>query len=394
MLRWREIDPVIFFCAVGLSAFGMVMVYSASNILALDRYNDSLYFVKRHVLWMLIGFSVLLFFTRLNTHLLSKIAYPALVISLIGLALVFVPGIGRAAGGARRWVSFGPLSFQPAEVAKLGLVLFLANFLTVKGERLSEFKYGFLPPVLLTGLVLSLILIQPDLGTAMLIAVTTGMLFYLAGARWLHLAGFAMICTPIVYWMVFSTPWRQKRVLAFLHPFDEARGAGYQLIQSLLALGRGGFAGLGLGEGKQKLFYLPEPHTDFIYAVVGEELGLIGALAVGAAFFLILGRGLVVAHRCEDPFGSLLAAGVTLLVVIQGLLNMAVATGLVPTTGLPLPLVSLGGTSMVVTLAAVGMLLSVAAEGAARAEGPASVLMDAAHSTPGGRINRFGGRRK
>ncbi len=394
MLKWRDIDPVIFFCAVGLSAFGMVMVYSASNILALDRYNDSLYFVKRHVLWMLIGFAVLLFFTKLDSRILSNLAYPALVISIVALALVFVPGIGRPAGGARRWVSFGPLSFQPAEVAKLGLVLFLAHFLTVKGERLSNFKYGFLPPILLTGFVLSLILIQPDLGTAMLIAATAGMLFFLAGAKWVHLAGFAMTCVPIMYWMVFSTPWRQKRVLAFLHPFDEARGAGYQLIQSLLALGRGGVVGLGLGEGKQKLFYLPEPHTDFIYAVVGEELGLIGALAVGAVFFIILSRGLVIAHRCKDPFGALLAAGVTLLVVIQGLLNMAVATGLVPTTGLPLPLVSLGGTSIVVTLAAIGMLLSVASKSGAHAEETASTPMDAAFGTPGGRIKKFGWRGK
>ncbi len=356
-----RVDPVIFFCALGLNVFGVVMVFSTSQILALDRYGDAFYFVKRHVMWAALGFAVMLLLARTDPRRLRRLAFPALLLALIALALVFVPGIGRAASGARRWVMLGPLSFQPAETVKLGLIFFLAHFLAVKGERLADLRYGFFPPVFFTGVALCLILAQPDLGTAILIAAVAGMLLFIAGARWSHLLGCALVCAPVFYWLVFSVPWRKRRLLAFLDPFASARETGYQLIQSLLALARGGVAGLGLGEGKQKLFYLPEPHTDFIYAVVGEELGLIGALAVAAAFALILWRGFRIAARCEDSFRFLLAAGVTSIVAIQGLLNMAVAVGLVPTTGVPLPLISLGGTSLVVTLAALGLLLSVEA---------------------------------
>lgn len=356
-MKLREMDPVIFFGAVALTAFGVVMMYSASHILALDRFGDALYFVKRHVLWVGIGFAVMLGVSRLRLEWLQKMAYPILVLSFVALALVFVPGIGRAAGGARRWAAIGPIAFQPAEVAKLGLVIFLAHFLSVKSDRLKEWKYGFLPPVAVIALVLALILMQPDLGTAILIAAVGGLLLFIAGARWLHLAGCAVASAPLLYWLVFATPWRRRRILAFLDPFESARDAGYQLVQSLLALGRGGVGGLGLGQGKQKLLYLPEPHTDFIYAVVGEELGLIGALAVAALFALLLWRGMRMAAQSEDLFRSLLAAGLTLLVTLQGLLNMAVVAGLLPTTGMPLPLISLGGTSMIVTLAALGLLI-------------------------------------
>ncbi len=355
------IDPVIFSCALGLVAFGVVMIYSTSHILALDRYGDAYFFVKRHILWTAVGVTVMLLSTRLNIERLRGLGYPALVVSLIALALVFVPGLGRSAGGARRWIDLGPFSFQPVEMAKFGLVLFLAYFLSVKGERLRDLKFGFLPPVLLTGLVLALILAQPDLGSAILIAFVAGLLLFIAGARWLHLLGGVLAAAPVLYAMIFAVPWRQQRILAFLDPFAVSRGTGYQLVQSLLGLAQGGITGLGLGEGKQKLFYLPEPHTDFIYSVVGEELGLLGALAVAAVFAALLYRGLSIAGRSGDTFSALLAAGITLMVSVQGLFNMSVAAGLVPTTGVPLPLVSLGGSSLVMTLAALGVLLSVAA---------------------------------
>ncbi len=377
-MRLRESDPVIFFGAVALSAFGVVMVYSASHILALDRYGDPLFFVKRHLTWTLVGFGMMLLLSRVETERWRAWAFPVLLLSLAGLALVFVPGLGRSAGGARRWLALGPFSFQPGEAAKLGIIVFLAHFLTVKEARITDLKYGFLPPVMLIGLILGLILVQPDLGTALLIAVLAAMLLYLAGARWSHLAASALVCAPVILWMIFATPWRFRRILAFLDPFASARDTGYQLVQSLLALGRGGVYGLGLGEGRQKLLYLPEPHTDFIYAVVGEELGLIGALAVAALFVLLLYRGMRVAARCTDRFRALLAAGVTLLVSLQGLLNMAVVTGLVPTTGVPLPLISLGGTSMVVTLSALGLLLAAAQE-----DRPAGAPMEAAPARAG-----------
>ena len=360
MTRHR-IDPVIFSCALGLMAFGVVMIYSTSNILALDRYGDPYYFVKRHVLWAAIGVGAMLILARADVRGLRWLAFPLLVVSFLALVSVFIPGVGKEAGGARRWIALGPLTVQPAEFAKIGMVFFLAHFLSVKGERLRELKYGFLPPVVFSGLLLVLVLAQPDLGTAILIAAVAGMMLFIAGARWLHLAACALLASPVLYWMIFAVPWRKQRVLAFLDPFAVARDAGYQLVQSLLAMARGGITGTGLGEGKQKLFYLPEPHTDFIYAVVGEELGLIGALAVAAVFAIILYRGMGVAARCTEPFSALLAAGVTLSVSLQGLFNMSVAAGLVPTTGVPLPMISLGGSSLVTSLAALGLLLSVAA---------------------------------
>ena len=379
MSRTR-IDPVVFFSALGLNVFGVVMVFSASQILALDRYGDSFYFVKRHVMWAAVGFALMLLLARANVRKLRHLAFPILVLSFVVLALVFAPGIGRTAGGARRWIVLGPLSFQPAEAAKFGLLFFLAHFLAVKGERLDDLRYGFMPPVLITAMGVLLILAQPDLGTAMLLTLVAGMMLFLAGARWHHLLGCALTAAPVFYWLVFSVPWRRKRILAFLDPFGAVRETGYQLVQSLLALGRGGLTGLGLGEGKQKLLYLPEPHTDFIFAVIGEELGLIGTLAVAAVFAVILWRGLRIAARCEDGFRFLLASGLTLMVAVQGLLNMAVAAGLVPTKGVPLPLISLGGTSLVFALAALGLLLAV--EAGTRPAPAQAAPMDAAASWP------------
>ncbi|MEE9255558.1 MAG: putative lipid II flippase FtsW [bacterium] len=385
----RGIDPVIFSCVLGLVAFGVVMIYSTSHILALDRYGDAYYFVKRHVLWAGIGVAMMFFSTRLNIRRLRGLGFPALTVSLIALALVFVPGVGRAAGGARRWIELGFISFQPVEIAKFGLVVFLAYFLSVKGERLRDLKYGFLPPVFFTGFVLVLVLAQPDLGSAILIALVAGMLLFVAGARWIHLMGGALATAPILYTMIFTVPWRQQRILAFLDPFSVAQGTGYQLVQSLLGLARGGITGLGLGEGKQKLFYLPAPHTDFIYAVVGEEVGLLGGLAVAAAFAVILYRGLGIAARSGDSFSALLAAGITLMVSAQGLFNMSVAAGLVPTTGVPLPLISLGGTSLVMTLAALGVLLSVAAANQGTVRRKRRVLLDTGHPGASRWLPRF-----
>ena len=356
----RGIDPVIFSCVLGLMAFGIVMIYSTSHILSLDRYGDQYHFVKRHITWAAIGVVSMLLVARANIQRFRSLAFPVFVLSATGLLMVFIPEIGREAGGARRWITLGSMSIQPAEFAKFGLVFFLAHFLSIKSERLKDLKYGFLPSVMFTSLLIVLVLAQPDLGTAILIAAVAGMMLFLAGARWQHLAGCAFLTSPVLYWMVFAVPWRKQRVLAFLDPFHSAQTTGYQLVQSLVGMARGGFLGTGLGEGKQKLFYLPEAHTDFIYAVVGEELGLIGGLTVAAAFAVILYRGLSVASDCQDSFDSLLAAGVTLLITLQGLINMSVASGLIPTTGVPLPLVSLGGSSLVMSLTAFGVLLSIA----------------------------------
>ncbi len=374
----KRIDPVVFFVSLALVAFGAVMVFSASHILALDRYGDAYFFVKRHVLWAVLGFGCMLATSQCEPKHVRKLTYPLLVVAVVALALVFYPGIGRAAGGARRWLALGSVSFQPAEAAKVALVLFLAHFLTRQEGRVRDLASGFAPAVGISGIILGLILLQPDLGTAALLAVVVGFLLYLAGARWLHLGVCALAGTSVLLGMVAFAPWRMKRILAFWDPFAVARDAGYQLVQSLLAIARGGLVGLGLGEGKQKLFYLPEPHTDFIYAVVGEELGLIGALGVVAAFGVLLWRGFRISARCEDFFCALLAAGVSFLVAVQGFLNMAVATGLLPTTGIPLPLVSLGGSSLVCTLIALGLLMSAEASNHAAAGSRRGSPLDAA----------------
>ena len=377
MIR-KRIDPVIFFVSLGLVVLGIVMVFSASHILALDRYGDPFFFVKRHVLWAVLGFIFMLLISQSDTCRVRKIAFPLLIASVLALLMVFAPGIGKEAGGARRWLMLGNVSFQPVEAAKLALVVFLAHFLALKGERINQWKYGFLPAVGCAGIILALVLMQPDLGSAALIAAVVGVLLFLAGARWAHLGLCAFPVAAVLLSMVVFAPWRMKRILAFWDPFAVAKGAGYQLIQSLLAIGRGGLTGLGLGEGKQKLFYLPEPHTDFIYAVVGEELGLVGALCVAAAFVVLLWRGLRIAAHTHDSFGALLAAGVTLLVASQGFLNMAVATGLLPTTGIPLPLISLGGSSLVFTLISLGLLICVEASNHAPKEPVRGSPLDAA----------------
>lgn len=383
MIR-RRIDPVIFFLSLGLVVLGVVMVFSASHILALDRYGDAFFFVRRHVLWAALGFGFMLAISQAEPRQIRKVAFPLLIASTLALLMVFAPGIGREAGGARRWLMLGPFSFQPVEAAKVGLVIFLAHFLALKGERLRNWKYGFLPPVGFAGIILALILIQPDLGSAGLIAAVVGALLFLAGARWTHLSLCGAAGASVLLGMVMFAPWRMKRILAFSDPFVAAKGAGYQLIQSLLAIARGGLTGLGLGEGKQKLFYLPEPHTDFIYAVVGEELGLVGALCVATAFVVLLWRGFQIAARCEDSFCALLASGVTLLVASQGLLNMAVAAGLLPTTGIPLPLISLGGSSLVCTLIALGLLISVEASNHESEEPARGSPLDAASGPSSG----------
>ncbi len=376
----RRIDPVIFCVSLGLVVFGAVMVFSASHILALDRYSDAFFFVRRHVLSAVLGFVLMLLISRADPRSIRKIAFPLMLASILVLLMVFVPGVGKEAGGARRWLALGPVSFQPVEAAKLGLVIFLAHFLALKGERLRDWKYGFLPPAGFAGITLGLILLQPDLGSATLIAALVGVLFFLAGARWTHLGLCAFVAASVSFGMVVYAPWRMKRIFAFWDPFAAAKGTGYQLIQSLLAIARGGLTGLGLGEGKQKLFYLPEPHTDFIYAVVGEELGLIGALCVAAAFVVLLWRGLQIAARCPNLFSALLAAGVTFLIASQGFLNMAVATGLLPTTGIPLPLISLGGSSLVFTLISLGLLIAIESSNHGSRKPAKGSLLDAAPS--------------
>jgi len=352
-------DGTVLIVAVILTLIGLVMVFSASGVVAGNRFHDAIYFLKRQIAWLLFGFILLQLASRLDYLVWRKLAVPILAVTCVLLVLVLIPSIGVAVKGARRWLKLGPISLQPAEMVKLVAVFYVAAYLTNKGERIKEFKAGFLPPLLVVGLLSGLVLLQPDLGTVVVVgAVTLGLLF-LGGARLLHLSGLIPMFLIAVGLLIWKSPYRLQRLLIFLDPTKDPTGAGFQVNQSFLAFGSGGPFGVGLGAGKQKLYFLPEAHTDFVLALVGEELGLVGTTAVMLLFAILIMKGLKIAGRAQDPFGRHLAYGITLLIGAQAMINASVATGLLPTKGLTLPLVSYGGSSLLVNLLAIGILLSI-----------------------------------
>jgi len=271
------------------------------------------------------------------------------------VAVLFAPRTHNT----HRWLHLGPASLQPSEFAKLIIVIFMAYFLEQRAAKVNDFAHTLLPVGLVSGATMALVVVEPDFGTALAIAMIVAAMLFIAGLQARYFAGAALGAAPVVYWLIFHSTYRYNRLLAFLHPYSDPLGKGFHIIQSLIAVGTGGISGVGLMEGKQKLFYLPEPQTDFIFAVVSEELGLIGASILIVAFGIILWRGLRASARCSCEFGRLLAIGLTVMVVGQGLVNMSVVLGLLPTKGIPLPLISYGGSSLFVTLAAVGMLLNI-----------------------------------
>jgi cell division protein FtsW len=343
---------------VALLGLGLVMVWSASYALALERQGNAYYFLIKQALWTTLGLLAMVVTLRMDYR---KLRRPAVVYGLAGLstvlliAVLFLPPVNEV----HRWIRIGGLSFQPAELAKLAVVLFLAYHLERRGERVNEFLPSLFPALLLLGWFAFLVFIQPDLGSAATLTLTGAVMLYLAGMRLRYFATLGLLALPLFYQAVMAAAYRRDRIEAFLNPWSDARGAGYQIIQSLIAVGTGGVTGLGLMEGRQKLFYLPYPYSDFIYAVIGEELGLLGAMAVIAAFAVFLWRGLRAAWKAPDDFGLYLSAGLTLAVVLQAFVNMSVVLGLLPTKGIPLPLISAGGTSLVFTLAGVGLILNV-----------------------------------
>jgi len=285
------------------------------------------------------------------------LAYPILIVSVLLLVAVLIPGIGYRAGGAMRWLKVQSVSFQPSEFAKLGLVIFLAYFLTKKDEKIRSFSFGFLPTVLLSGLVVVLVAREPDLGAALFLSAMVFLLLFVSGARVIYMAGALLLTIPMVYYLLMNVGYRYKRLMSFVRPWDDPTGTSFQIIQSFLSFGSGGLFGLGLGEGRQKLFFLPAPHTDFIFSVIGEELGLVGAMVVVLLFFVFTVRGIQIGLSLDDRFGTYLALGITLMISLQAVINMAVVLGLLPTKGLTLPFISYGGTSLITNLVGVGILL-------------------------------------
>src|SRR5881409_2139185 len=352
-------DIWLFGVAVVLLSAGVVMVYSASAIVATDRFHDPYFFLKKQVFWALLGAGCLWMAIRLDYRRLEGFVVPLLIFAGVLLVLVLVSPFGQAINGTRRWIRLGPVSFQPAELAKLALVIYLAAFLAKKREGLADFWQGLLSPLVVAGVLGALVLAQPDLGNCLTLIAMTFALLFLAGGRLAHLGLILAPAVTISAIAVWAAPYRLRRVTAFLDPWSDPRGSGFQIIQSWLAFGNGGVLGQGIGASKQKLFYLPEAHTDFIFAIVGEELGFLGAVAIVALFMVLVWRGLRIGLRAPDPFGAYLALGITVLIAIQTLVNLGVVMGLLPTKGLPLPFISFGGSALLVTMLSTGVLLNI-----------------------------------
>ncbi len=358
MLR-RDVDTSLLVLTIALTCIGVVMIYSSSAIMAEERFHDGFYFLKRQLLYTLVGFILMAAATYFKYQNWRKLAVPALLGSIFLLLLLFIPGVGVRVGGALRWLRIPGLTLQPAELVKLSMVLYLAHSLTRKKEKVRSLSKGYLPYMIVLGLLLAMLLKQPDLGSAMIIAgVALGMLI-VAGVRWQYIGLTVLMSLPVLYFLVMQVDYRRRRILAFLNPWEDPFDTGFQIIQSLVAFGNGGIFGQGLGIGEQKLFYLPEAHTDFIFSVIGEELGLVGVLVVAALFLTMVLCGIRIALKCTDPFGRNLAFGLTLLLGLEAFVNLSVCMGLLPTKGLALPFISYGGTSLVVCLVSVGILLNI-----------------------------------
>lgn len=352
-------DLPLFGVVVALVCVGVVMVYSASAIVAADRFHDPFFFLKKQLFWAVLGLGCLWGGMLLDYRNLERLVMPLLVVSFVLLVLVLVPPFGQSINGTRRWFHVGPVSFQPVELAKFALVLYLASYLTRKQEAVARFTEGLLPLLLVAGGLASLTLLQPDLGNSLALVILTLALAYLAGARVQHMALIAGAALPVVVALIALKPYRWRRMVAFMNPWDDPQGSGFQIIQSFLALGSGGWLGVGLGDSKQKLFYLPEPYTDFIFAIVGEELGLLGAVVIVALFALLIWRGLRIGLRAPDAFGAFLGLGLTIMLATQTIVNLGVVTGALPTKGLPLPFISFGGSALLMTMLSTGVLLNI-----------------------------------
>lgn len=358
MARKLQSDKWLFLATLALVCAGVVMVYSASAVMALDKFQQPYYFVIRQAMWALSGLAVLSLVMRVDyrTYRNEQVVWTAL--ALVGLLLVAVL-FARPINGSRRWFGIGGFGIQPSELAKLTAILFTALALDRRMHRINEVKYSLPPIALIAGGLAGLILLEPDFGTAAALMVVVGAMVVAAGLRYRYLAVMALIALPAAAAVLLSADYRRRRFLAFLNPEADPLGDGFHILQSLIAVGSGGWLGRGLMGGVQKLFYLPEPHTDFIYAVIAEELGLVGATFVLVCFGVIAWRGLKAATRAPDRFGAFLALGITTMVVAQAFVNVSVVLGLMPTKGIPLPLVSSGGSSLLVNLASIGVLLNI-----------------------------------
>jgi len=356
--RKLKSDRVLFMATLLLVCASIVMVYSASAVVALQKFDQGNYFLNKQALWSVLGVAVLAIAMRIDYRTYRNDAFIWAAIALVSLMLVAVL-FSAPINGTRRWFNVGGLGIQPSELAKVTAILFTALILERRMHRIDELQYSLLPIFIVTGGMFGLILLEPDYGTAVSLLMIIGLMVFAAGLNYRYLVGAALVALPALYIVLMSADYRRRRLLAFWNPEADPLGDGFQVLQSLIAVGTGHVFGKGLMGGVQKLFYLPEPHTDFIYAVIAEELGLIGATAVLVCFCVIAWRGARIALRAEDSFGSFVALGLTTMVAVQALVNISVVLGLMPTKGIPLPLVSAGGSSLLINLLGMGVLLNI-----------------------------------
>jgi cell division protein FtsW len=352
-------DISLLFPVLFLVGIGIVMVYSASSALALKKYGTSYYFLIKQSLSALLGIVALVVCRHFSYRHYRSLTYPLLIVSLIFLSAILFTNFGYSAGGAKRWFRFGRFAFQPSEFARFSLVIYLAYSMNKKKERIKEFCVGFLPHILVLGMFSVLMLFQPDFGSVVILGAITWVMLFIGGVRISHLLGSLALATPILYYLMISANYRIDRLMCFLNPWQYSADKGYQVIHSLLAFGTGGIWGTGIGSSYQKLFYLPEPHTDFIFSVIGEELGLLGVLIILGLYTVILWKGISIARNSQDAFGSFVAIGLTTAMGLQICVNMGVALGLLPTKGLTLPFLSYGGTSLLMNMASIGILMNI-----------------------------------
>ncbi|HYV46258.1 MAG TPA: putative lipid II flippase FtsW [Myxococcaceae bacterium] len=362
-------DPLLLASCLALTALGLVMVYSASAITAQERLGNAFYFLERQAVAALLGLVAMAVVMKLGYRKLARLSYPLLLVAVALLVAVLVPGVGTVVGGARRWIRVLGFGLQPAEVAKLAWIVYLAYSLAKKREKVATFSVGFLPHLLVAGVLVALCMKEPDFGSSVVILFLLFVMLFAAGTKLSYLIGSILMAIPVAWTAVSSSPYRMARLMAFIDPMGHRHDSGYQVAESLMSIGSGGWTGLGLGDGRQKLFFLPEAHNDFIAAIIGEELGLLGVAAMIGLFAIILWRGLRASLHASEPFGTYLGLGITSLMGFQAVVNMGVAMALLPTKGLTLPFVSYGGSSLLMMMAAMGVLLSISATAEAKAAG-------------------------
>lgn len=355
-------DITLLLVTLLLVVVGTAMIYSSSSIIALEKFKDGQYFLKKQLAFVFLGIISMIVMTKIPYNDLKKLAYPGILLSVVLLAMLFIPSVGMKRGGATRWLNLGGFSFQVTEMVKITMVIFLAHLLTRKAYQITNFTRGILIPLGVTAVVILLIILEPDFGTSAIIATILLMMLCIAGAQMKHLLCLVGAFIPIGVALILYKGYRLNRLTAFLDPWKDADNTGFQIIQSLISFGSGGAFGVGIGDGMQKLFYLPEPHTDFILSIIAEESGFIGVAIVIAMFALFALRGFMIALKAPDLFGTLLAAGLTMVIALEAFINIAGVMGLIPLKGLVLPFLSYGGTAFIMSMTAVGILLNISTQ--------------------------------